>query len=524
MKSYDCIIVGSGISAFQLAKHLDKNKQVLIITKLTKEKNNSFKAQGGIAAAMSNDDDWRLHYEDTIQAGCSFQKAQEVEALVKNGPALIQSLIDEGVPFDLNEEGDIRFGMEGAHSRKRIVHSGGDATGKNVMAHLQTTTNDNIEVIENQFVYECIMSPTSNRCIGIRSKSQEGKNYQYFAQSIVLATGGMGGLYKSTSNESSITGDGLALAYRAGAELVDLEFVQFHPTLLHVNGACKGLISEAVRGAGAVLYKGNGERLMGNEPPFFDLAPRHIVAKSIYEARTSGSEVFLDISMIQDFSTKFPTIASLCEENGISINEGAIPVIPGAHFLMGGISVNANGETTVKGLFAVGEAAATGVHGANRLASNSLLEGLYYGKKIAQYLNELSDEGAQEFIEVRTKESVEILELPTKKEIQDKMLHNCGIVRTQVQLENVSKWLEKYAVAHESLASYQTPQIERLFMLQVAKLIVTAALTREESRGAHQRADFLETSNEWQDIHMIQSKKGIEKRALYEQSQVEVNA
>lgn len=521
---YHCIIVGSGIAAYQLAKNLNKEKRVLLITKSKKEMNNSYRAQGGIAAVVTNDDSPTLHFEDTIRAGCSFHNEEEVMALVQNGPKLIQSLREEGVFFDLNDEEEILLGMEGAHSRKRIVHCGGDATGRYVMDHLQTTISSNVDIIENQFVYELIICPTTKNCIGIKSKDAEGKKHYYFANKVVLATGGIGGLYTFTSNESSIVGDGLALAYRAGADVVDMEFIQFHPTLLYVDGEARGLISEAVRGEGATLIKYNGESLMEKKHHLSDLAPRHIVAKAIYEERLVGNEVFLDISMIQHFERKFPTITALCEENGISLQDGKLPIAPGCHFLMGGIVVNSVGETPVKGLYAVGETAATGVHGANRLASNSLLEGLYYGVKIAKHMNGMKEEILQRRHVESEKLHKQRLNFPTKKEVQEKMMRYAGIIRTRSELIQLSEWISQYDQIDDSLDVYETEEIQLLFMLQVAKLIVSAALTRNESRGAHHRADFSVSSEKWQTIHLVHSQKGIEKRKLYEHHQVKVNA
>lgn len=524
MNSYQCIIVGSGIAAYQLAKNLNENNRVLIITKSKKEISNSYQAQGGIAAAMGNDDTPELHYEDTIQAGCSFHNKEEVMGLVQNGPEMIRILQREGVLFDRNDDGKISLGMEGAHARNRIVHCGGDATGKYVMDYLQTTIGTNIDIVENQFVYELMICPTTKNCIGIKSKDENGRNHQYFADKVVLAAGGIGGLYAFTSNEPSIAGDGLALAYRAGAEIMDVEFIQFHPTLLYVDGQVKGLISEAVRGEGATLISSNGEPLMAKKHQLSDLAPRHVVAKEMYEQRLTGHEVFLDISKIQEFNRKFPTISKLCEENGIMLKNGRLPVAPGCHFLMGGILVNSVGETSVKGLYAVGEIAATGVHGANRLASNSLLEGLYYGGKIAKYMNGMKEAPSQHnYVENENGLRKQLI-LPTKKEIQEKMMRYAGIIRTQSELVELSEWISQYEEIDDCLNLYEVEEIQLLFMLQVAKLITASSLTREESRGAHHRADFPVPNEKWHEVHLVHSQKGIEKRKLYEHNQVKVNA
>lgn len=524
LKAYHCIILGGGLAAFQLARNLKPNKRVLLITKGQQENNNSYRAQGGIAAAVGEDDHPNLHFEDTIQAGCDFHNEVEVRALVENGPATIWKLDQQGFLFDRTIDGNYSLGMEGAHSRSRIVHCGGDATGKQIMTKIQKTIGENVDVVENQFVYELIICQKNKRCIGIQAKDEMGRNHLYRANEVIIATGGIGGLYKYTSNDPTITGDGIALAYRAGAEIVDMEFVQFHPTLLYVEGETKGLISEAVRGAGAKLVNCQGELIMKNRHPLGDLAPRHIVAKEIYEQRLAGYEVFLDISMIPCFPQQFPTISKLCEEHCDLIEKERLPVAPGAHFLMGGILVNTVGETSIKGLYAVGEVAATGVHGANRLASNSLLEGLYYGQKIAQHLN-----GIEKSIPNAADHSVdwadqEKLQLPTQEALQEKVMKGVGIIRTQSELLQIEEWCHQFEEVDGTLKAYEIAEIQLIFMLQVVKLIASAALLRTESRGAHQRADFLTACEEWQKVHLVQSKNGIEKRKLYEQYQTEIHA
>lgn len=338
MKTYNCIIVGSGIAAMQLAHHLSHQCRVLVLTKSVKQASNSYRAQGGIAAAVGDGDKAASHYEDTITAGCHFHNHQQVHRLVEKGPELIEQLTASGLSFDQDGTGQIALGMEGAHSRKRIVHCGGDATGKHVMDHLLASLKRNIEVIENRFVYELMMHPLSKKCVGVKAKNENGDNEIYFADHVVLAMGGVGGLFSYTSNDPSVTGDGIALAYRAGAELVDMEFIQFHPTLLYVNGKTVGLVSEAVRGEGGRLVGACGTPVMAGKHPLEDLAPRHIVAKELFEQRMVGKDVYLDISMIDHFENKFPTITALCHANGVSLEERRIPVGPGCHFLMGELS------------------------------------------------------------------------------------------------------------------------------------------------------------------------------------------
>lgn len=527
MKTYNCIIVGSGIAAMQLAHHLSSQCRVLVITKSMKQASNSYRAQGGIAAAVGDGDSPAFHYKDTIRAGCDFHNNQEVHHLVENGPDLIEQLTKSGLDFDQDKSGRMALGMEGAHGRKRIVHCGGDATGKHIMDHLLSSLKGNIEVVENRFVYELIVHPLSKKCIGIKAKDEDGNNELYLANHVVLAMGGVGGLFSYTSNDPSVTGDGIALAYRAGAELVDMEFIQFHPTLLYVNGKTAGLVSEAVRGEGGRLVDAFGTSLMAGKHPLEDLAPRHIVAKELYQQRMAGMDVYLDISMIDHFEDKFPTITALCLANDVSLEEQKIPVAPGCHFLMGGIVVDAIGQTSIDGLYAIGETASTGVHGANRLASNSLLEGLYYGRQLAIHLNErLVEHEIESDLDFFTTTSwMTVPSLPKKQELREKMMAYAGIIRTGSELEQLANWLQQYDHCEMSLDEWTTDMIQQLFMYQTAKLITQGAQCRTESRGAHNRQDFPEEDQRWRRIHIVQSKNGIEMRERqHEYHQIEVFA
>ncbi|MFJ9465729.1 L-aspartate oxidase [Viridibacillus arvi] len=527
---YNCIIVGSGIAAMQLANHLNEQFRILVITKSTKRANNSYRAQGGIASAVGKEDKTAFHYQDTIKAGCDFHNEKEVLDLVENGPKLIEQLKKSGLDFDKDDEGQLDLGMEGAHGQKRIVHCGGDATGKHIMEHLNSTLRSEIDIVENRFVYELIIHPTTKRCIGIKAKCENGQNESYFGHQVILAMGGIGGLFSITSNDPSVAGDGIALAYRAGAEIVDMEFIQFHPTLLYLKRKTAGLISEAVRGEGANLIDELGQPIMSGKHPMEDLAPRHIVAKELYQQRLAKKEVYLDISMIERFEEQFPTITAMCQANGVSLKEKKIPVAPGCHFLMGGIAVNSVGQTSIDGLYAIGETASTGVHGANRLASNSLLEGLHYGQRLANHLNEqlIQEEVVIPYYDLTIDMTVNVPLLPDKEELRAKMMAYAGIIRTSSELKILQDWLSKYdewLLNDMSLDEYSTDTLQRLFMLQVAKLITTSAQLREESRGAHNREDYPTEDERWRQIHIVQSKKGIEMRERqHEYHQVEINA
>ncbi|BAQ10966.1 L-aspartate oxidase [Bacillus sp. OxB-1] len=522
--TYHCIIVGGGIAALQLAHHLKRDMDILLLTKGEIRSSNTYRAQGGIAAAVGQGDSPALHYNDTIQAGRDFHNYKEVADLVKEGPNLISALQHEGLHFDKGPDGRLALGMEGAHSRNRIVHSGGDASGKWLAEHLIRMERPGLTIRENRFVYELAMDPTTNRCVGVQVLDESGRTESYFGRHIILATGGVGGLYDQTSNDPTITGDGIALAYRAGAELVDMEFIQFHPTLLVGAGRTVGLVSEAVRGAGGRLVDNSGRKVMEGKHPLGDLAPRHIVAHELFKLRTKGEEVFLDITGITGFRKKFPTITELCEANGIPIATGKLPVAPGGHFLMGGIAVDTVGRTTMPGLYAIGETAATGVHGANRLASNSLLEGLYYGRKLALFLNELQETPVfpNPLRQRSTHETADFL--PEPDELRRQMMKHAGIIRSRKGLEELDRWLGSYK-ADSSLAGKSKKDIQTVFMLQTAKLIAKGAMLREESRGAHIRSDFPDESEHFGKIHIMQSKKGLEMRDRHcEYDQITIHA
>ncbi|MGE8206099.1 L-aspartate oxidase [Heyndrickxia sp. NPDC080065] len=527
MENADVIIIGSGIAAMQLAQNLSSSFFVRLITKSTLKNSNSYIAQGGIAASVSNDDDYLLHFQDTIEAGRNFHNEKKVLELVKEAPNIINQLIESGIQFDVDTNGNICLGKEGAHSRNRILHCGGDATGKHIMEHFLNSVPKNISISENEFVFELIIHPKLKTCVGVKTKNVAGDTKIYMASHIVLAVGGVGGLYTYTSNDTSIAGDGIALAYLAGAELTDLEFIQFHPTLLSINGKTCGLISEAVRGMGAVLMNDSNEAFMDGKHHLKDLAPRHIVAQEIFNQRSMGREVFLDISMIEDFKGKFPTISTICEQYNIDISNGKIPVAPGCHFFMGGVVIDGVGRTTVDRLYSIGETAWSGVHGANRLASNSLLEGLYYGKKLAEYLNKQKREAinGNNIITYVQEYKIEDLFLPNKCDIQQKMMKNAGIIRNRLQLLQLRKWLGKYDIEGLNLNNLTTHDIQIIFMLIASKLITHAALIRTESRGGHIREDFPLENTSWGMKHIFHTNKFTEvRRVHHECNQIKVNA
>lgn len=503
------IIIGSGIAALQLAKKLHRDLNVIIFTKAKVTTSNSYLAQGGIAVALSAHDDPFKHYQDTLEAGRYHNNEEAVAQMTKEAPVLIKELIADGAPFDRDESGQIKLGLEGAHCEKRIIHGGGDATGKTVVDFLQTQTQD-IKIIENMTVYDLLVH--ENRCVGVKVKNQDGKTMSVFAAHIVIATGGIGQIYSFTSSAETVTGDGIALAYRAGAELADMEFVQFHPTLLLADGKGVGLVSEAVRGEGARLVTDDGTYIMEGVHPYKDLAPRHVVSQTIYQMMKQGKSVYLDITPIKHFELQFPTVASLCKENGIDIHAGKIPVVPGCHFLMGGIRTDLNGQTSIPGLYAIGEVACTGVHGANRLASNSLLEGLYFGKKLADTINGAPK--TNNFLNIKEKRKKQIIsydELPDISTLKKSMMDRTGISRNQESLERQLKFLENFNVHHwieSDLDDLSFEDLNKVFMLISSWLVTKAALKRTESRGGHFRVDFPNEDKKWEQQQIILQLKG----------------
>jgi L-aspartate oxidase len=529
-KEADVVIIGGGVAALQLARYLRPSFHVVIITKSKIRHSNSYKAQGGIAAVVSKTDRLDLHVRDTLVAGRYHQSTKEVGGLVKEGSEVVKELIKSGLPVDRNETGEVALGLEGAHSRRRIVHCGGDATGRHLIEFLLDRLPTNIEIVENELVFELLLTNDRSQCIGVAAKSVDGTVHRYFGRHVVLATGGAGALYPYTSNHSGMIGDGIAMAYRAGAAISDMEFVQFHPTLLYVKGETKGLISEAVRGAGAILIDGEGKRIMEGVHPQKDLAPRHIVAYEIYKKRAEQQDVFLDISGISHFEEKFPSISILCQKQGLDLKEGKIPVVPGSHFLMGGIVIDSFGRTSINGLYAIGETASSGVHGANRLASNSLLEGLVFGKRIAEFINhhprvstirsDLYD------YPLKAKED-EIPNLDLEK-LKWNMFENVGIIRNEDGLNRQLNWLPVElleSLIEQSLERLSNEQIQTIFMYINSLIITKSACIRKESRGAHIRSDFPNEDLFWEGRRIIHEQRNTTlRRGFYESHQTGVHA
>lgn len=507
IKRTDVLIIGSGIAGLMTAERLARDKKVTLITKGKLENSNSYLAQGGIAAAIDPSDNWQNHFTDTIVAG-NFHNIEETTIdLIRNGPEIINQLLDLGVKFDRTSSNSLELGREGGHQLRRVIHAGGDSTGKVIIDSLVSNISKNVDIYENEMALDLLVENGS--CIGAIAENKNGEITTYLANHTVLATGGIGRLYTITSNDNTITGDGLALAYRAGAELADLEFIQFHPTMLVENNTGYGLVSEAVRGEGGVLINDLNEKFMQGVHPLADLAPRDIVAREIYSKLQSNNRVYLDISSIANFSNRFPTITSICKDNNIDLNNNMLPIAPGAHFIMGGVKVNHNGETTIPNLYAVGEVAFTGVHGANRLASNSLLEGAFFANKSAEHILAKKVVKDIKLSSLRGLNTENILvNLPTHKEIQRVMSNNVGIIRNKQNLEYSIKWFEKYLHAYKTYnITFRANEVKLLNMLTVGWLIATSALKRTESRGGHYRSDYPNENKKWLKNYIVRRRE-----------------
>ncbi|MBR1444343.1 MAG: L-aspartate oxidase [Firmicutes bacterium] len=486
MLKTDVVIIGSGIGALSVAGELCRhNKKVTIVTKALRKSSNSSLAQGGISVVLSDEDKCEYHYEDTMIAGCYHNDSDAVMALVTKAPEIIKKFIDTGMDFDKDSNGNLLFGREGAHRLSRIIHAGGDRTGLKVVEQLLRNINENVTVNENEMVLDLRIS--GSKCNGIITRDKDNNIKYYEADYTVLATGGIGQLYPATSNDTTITGDGLAMAYRAGCRLENLEFIQFHPTMLTINGKTLGLVSEAVRGSGGILVNEKGEHIMEGVHPQKDLAPRDVVAREVYSHYLAGEKIYLDISTVENFREHFPTVTEICESNGVDLGKKLIPVGPGVHFHMGGVKAGVDGTTDIESLYAVGEVACTGVHGANRLASNSLLEGIVFGELTAEKIL-ASDLHSQPMTD--TFSDITLGDLPTKAEIQSKMMEFVGIVRHESAIDEIINWFKKYMPANNNFGKIDilhTPndKLEIYNMLTVGYLIAIAAKNRKESLGAH---------------------------------------
>lgn len=478
----DCpVVVGSGVAGLSVALGL---RSALVLT--TGTLGSTAWAQGGIAAAVGTDDEPALHAEDTLEVSGGLAVRTAVEVLTEGGAAAIQRLTELGAEFDHAPSGDLTLGREAGHSRRRIVHADGDATGAEIQRTLSAAAagSDRVEVREGWTAIDLIRA--NGRVVGVVAADAGGDRVEIRTPSVVLATGGIGHLYLRTTNPRGVTGDGIAMAARVGTRLADLEFVQFHPTALLSERDPLPLLTEALRGEGAKLVDSRGRRFMLQHHPDAELAPRDVVARAIWWQHDRGAGALLDARSIEDFPNRFPTVFRLTGESGLDPRVDLLPVSPAAHYYMGGIDADASGATSLPGLWAVGECASSGVHGANRLASNSLLEGLVFGARCAAAIDAqgpVSLDGGQAPMRAF---DTPLDEVPEIDEVRRIMWERVGLVRTGPGLwEGRNRLLELCEALEKSIPGRVA--------FDVARLVTAAALRRAESRGGHYRADYPET-------------------------------
>jgi L-aspartate oxidase len=497
----DVLVVGAGIAGLRAALEVPESLNVLVVTKDRITESNSSYAQGGIAGVLSHEDTFQNHIDDTLVAGDDLCDRGIVELVVREAPAQIDQLIKWGTQFDL-ENGELALTREGGHSHRRIVHALGDSTGWEMMRAViaRAKTAPHVTLWDDTFTID-LLTDDAGACVGAMVSRPSLGRVLIWAKQVVLAAGGCGMVYRETTNPPVATGDGMAAAYRAGAELRDMEFMQFHPTVLYVAGSARYLISEAVRGEGAYLRDVAGERFMPAADPRAELAPRDVVSRAIFRTmeKTQHPNVYLDLSHLDPnmVLARFPGIAKVCRGFGLDITTDRIPVRPGAHYMVGGVTVDAAGRTTVPNLWAAGEVTSSGLHGANRLASNSLLEGLVFGALCGRGAADAAAGLSATLTAPRLAYTVPAVPSEDRLDVADLtsslrslMVRKMGIVRDRGRLSeaqrDVAFWC-RYVLAREfdGRAGWELQNL-----LTVARLMIDAALKREESRGTHFRSDF----------------------------------
>jgi L-aspartate oxidase len=494
--SGDFLIIGSGVAGLRAALGLVDAGRVIVLTKADAQESNTGYAQGGIAVALGADDSPALHAADTIAAGDQLCDADAVRVLVEDGPRYVEQLVEWGARFDRDEHGRLALGREAAHSVRRVLHAR-DATGREIGRVLwaRVAADSRIQVLEDAQAVSLLTR--DGACVGASFVTSDGALREVRATRTLLATGGAGQVFRETTNPPVATGDGIAMAFDAGARVADLEFVQFHPTVLHVPDAPRFLLSEALRGEGGVLLNASGERFVSRYEPAGDLASRDLVARAIVrEMDRTGGGVYLSMADVDAayVRRRFPTITAACARAGLDLATDRVPVSPAAHYVMGGVQTDLDARTSLAGLFAAGEVACTGVHGANRLASNSLLEGLVFGARAAEAMRQMS--APAEWLvpaERLATSSTGRQPTPQIEIVRDVMWRQVGLVRTAAGLADAVQRLAAWRCGLIGDAAGGAGDLRRLRaarLVTVGLLIAHAALRREESRGAHFRSDF----------------------------------
>jgi L-aspartate oxidase len=496
----DFLVIGAGVAGLRAAIELAEAGRVLLLAKRQLTESATQYAQGGIAAALSDEDEIGLHLQDTVNAGDGLVNSDAAKVLVEEGPERIEELISWGTQFDRSGT-KLAFTREAAHSRSRILHAHGDSTGREIgrALYAKAASLKNISICE--FIFTTELSVQDGCLCGATLMDDKQQLHHIAASAVLLATGGLGQVYRETTNPEVATGDGVAMAFRAGAVVSDMEFVQFHPTALYLKGAPRFLLSEALRGEGGYLRNGEMQRFMPKYHPMAELAPRDVVARAItHELEVSQAAdpvVYLDLTHLRSARVRerFPRIYSTCLKHNVDISTDLIPIRPAAHYAMGGVKTDLDGRSNISGLYAAGEAACTGVHGANRLASNSLLEGLVFGARAGRVIRNQLRAVPDRVVEVQqsTREAPGKPSSITDAEllithIRDLMWKDVGIVRTQTGLTHAVEDLRQLESRLEHIGGRRCHEARNLYA--VASLIARSALAREESRGAHYRTDF----------------------------------
>jgi L-aspartate oxidase len=501
----DCVVVGAGIAGLRAAIEAANCCNVTIVCKNALQDSNTWAAQGGIASVVDKADTFESHVADTLNAGCGISDKEITELVVRQGPELIEQLLRWGTDFDLID-GHIAATLEGGHSHPRIAHAHGDETGRVVAEALirKARHNTNVRLIEHFYAID-LLNNEDGECVGIIGHNSRGGLQIIWATNTILATGGAGQLYRETTNPEVATGDGVAMAYRAGAVLRDLEFMQFHPTTLYVAGASRALITETVRGEGAVLLDNKGRRFMKQYHESAELAPRDIVSRAILAQmlKTNSTHVYLDLRHFDKahFAKRFPLINELCESFDLHVSRDLIPVRPSAHYMIGGAKTDASGKTSIRNLYACGEVASSGLHGANRLGSNSLLEGLVFGKTAGQSICNCKQPDVAQLkhppikYEVPHSDRSRLDTADVRNSLRALMWRNVGITRKArplIEAQEIIRFWQRY-VMDKIFDSPEGWQCQN--MLTVSLLMAHTAQMRQESRGVHFRSDFPDTND-----------------------------
>ncbi len=507
---FETIVIGSGLAGLSAAYHSSKYGNVAIVTKSQLDISNSYYAQGGIAAVINENDSPEFHILDTTEAGRGLCDFDSVEVLVNEGRERVLELIELGMEFD-KKNGELVLGLEGGHSHRRILHAGGDATGKILTSFLLQKVKEQPTVQSFENVTAIKLIQQNNSIVGLHAYDfVSGKNVIFKTKAVIIATGGLSRIFLRSTNPYTATGDGIAMAFEAGAKIADLEFIQFHPTALFIPGKEAYLISEAVRGEGAWLLNKKGERFMKEIHPLAELAPRDVVAFNIFKQLklTQTDHIYLSLKHLDknEIINRFHNIYQQLKVYGFDLTTDLLPVAPAAHYMVGGIRTNLDAETNISGLFVCGEAASTGVMGANRLASNSLLECLVFGKRASEKAAKLKqpESSFYDVTPIYIDSKNEPLYLEMQNEIAELMSENLGIVRNAT---GISKAFEQLSAIESRFSDFQNEY--NLFKIKntavVCKLIANAALVREESRGGHIREDFQKENSDFV-VHSIQQK------------------